>query len=114
MDRFLLADNPMRPDQSGCFIIHMIDPISIIACHENHVDIINQPCRQYSYTNSDGILEHWTLSVHHMYTANMAALDDVNSQAMIDKLLKKAWHWYKAYMDWEDDNIDLEEYGKEN
>lgn len=113
MDRFLLAENPMHPDHSGCFIIHMLDPIAIIGCHEHHIEH-KRPHRHYSFINGDGVPEHWTLSVHHLFTTNMAALDDANSEAMIDKLFNRAWHWYRAYMQWGDGNIDHNELANEN
>lgn len=50
--------------------------------------------------------EHWTLSIHHLFTTNMAASDDDQASARASKLIDKAWHWYKNYLIWEDNNID--------
>lgn len=62
----------------------------------------------------NGIEEQWTLYVHHLFTTNMNDLDEVEGNKTIDKLLNRAWHWYKSYMQWEDNNIDLEDYAQDN
>lgn len=109
MDKFLLAENPMRPEQSGCFIISMVNPIAIIACIEGH-EQAGKIFEHFSFTNSDGVLEEWTLSLHHFFTTDFISEPDQQARP----LLKRAWRWYRAYMEWEDKNIDTDDYGKQN
>lgn len=97
MDKFLLAENPLRPDQSGLWIVHMLDPISIIQCHEGHQQLTSIH-RHYSFVNVDGVTEEWTLSVFHFFTTDF--LEQPEDRA--PKLLDRAWHWLKAYFNEED------------
>lgn len=109
MDKFLLAENPMRPDNSGPFIIHMLDPIAIIRCVPGHEDVGNI-FKQYQFTNADGQPEGWTLSLYHLFTSDM--LEKPEDRAL--KLLDRAWRWYRSYMEWEDGGIADEELGTQN
>jgi hypothetical protein len=98
MDKFLLAENPMRPDdESGPFIIHMLEPISIIRCIPGHHQM-GKIFRHYDFMNGDSQLESWTLSIYHLFTADM--LEKPEDRAL--KLLDRAWRWYRSYMEWED------------
>jgi hypothetical protein len=111
MDKFLLAENPMRPDQSGLFIIHMLDPIAIIQCREAHVSEKEGEILKYFYfKNIDGVTEEWTLSIFHFFTTDF--LEQPEDRAL--KLLDRAWRWYRAYMEWEDNKIDSDEFGEQN
>lgn len=112
LNRFLLAEDP-RNDGGGLAIVHTIDPIGIIGLIPDHVQH-SRPFRRFTYRNSDGVTEEWTLYVHHYFTTNMALLDDEEGNKAIDKLLTRAWHWYKSYMEWEDNNIDLEDHAANN
>lgn len=105
MDRFLLAENPMNGDGEALAIIHTIDPVAII-----EVLFATSSKKKYQktfvYINSDGDNEHWTLIVHHLFSTDMNGLGDEVAAEMINKLLNRAWHWYKTYLEWEDKNID--------
>lgn len=103
MDKFVLAENPMREDHD-VFICHLLNPVAIFQTHEGHVIFENAEkiYRHYQFKNIDGIIEEWTLSVHHFFTTDF--LTEPNVQA--EKLIDKAWRWYRAYMEWEDKNID--------
>jgi hypothetical protein len=93
MDKFLLAENPMRPgDESGPFIVHMLDPISIIKCTAGHIEKASI-YHHYDAPNGD----EWTLSIHHFFTADM--LERPEDRAL--KLLDRAWRWYRSYMEWQ-------------
>lgn len=105
MNKFLLAENPMRPEQSGLWIIHLLDPQAIIKCDEDHLEF--EPGKFYkhfSFKNSDEIVEYWTLSVHFMFTRE---LDSEQHSAIVDQMLSRAWRWYRAYMEWEDKNTEI-------
>jgi hypothetical protein len=95
MDRFLLAENPMS-ESRDLAIIHTIEPVAIIGVLENF-EKHHQP---HAHFNHFG--EEYTLYIHHMFTTNMAGLDEAEGKKMVDKLLKRAWHWFAAYMEWED------------
>lgn len=99
MDKFLLAENPMRPELSGCFIIHMLDPVAIIRCTQGVTgdDTIR---KSYSFENIDGVPEVWTLSVYHLFTTDFLKTPEDRAT----KLLDRAWRWYRAYLEWEDKN----------
>lgn len=97
MDKFLLAENPLRPEQSGLWIIHMLDPKAIIRCSPDHVQI-DEIFKHYSFQNSDGILELWTLSAYHFFTTDFISEPD----KQVEPLLDRAWRWFRAYLDEED------------
>lgn len=104
MDKFLLAENPMAGHALA--IVHMLQPVSIITVHEGHL-ATKFPYKHYTFTNADGGQEQHTLSLYHCFT-NLVATDEDNDK-MIAKLLRDAWHWYMAYLNWEDENIANEE-----
>ncbi len=109
MNRFLLADNPMHPEQSGAWVIHTLNPKSMIRCLEGHV-VTDEPYRHYTYRNTDGVIEEWTLSAYHLFTTDFLT----EPEEQVGKLLDRAWRWYRAYMEWEDTNIDTDESAIEN
>lgn len=98
MNRFLLAENPIHPEQSGVWVIHLFNPKAIIQCIYGHV-ITSQPHAHFTFINSNGDLEEWTLSAHHFFTNDFLT----EPEAQVQPLIKKAWRWYRAYLDWEDD-----------
>lgn len=103
MDKFLLAENPLRPEQSGIWIVHMLDPIAIIKCTEFKIDTGEAINRHYQFRNADGIIEEWTLSVY--FTTDFLE----KPEDRVPKLLDKAWRWLRAYFEQEDKNIDDEQ-----
>jgi len=108
MDKFLLAENPMRED-SGLWVIHLLEPMAIIRCIEGH-ERVGALYRHYQYRNGDGVIEEWTLSIHHLFTQEILAKQNEVWETMLDR----AWRWYRAYMEFEDKNIDTNEEAKEN
>ena len=109
MDKFLLAENPLRPEQSGMWIIHMLDPKAIIRCTEGHTeaDLI---FKHYAFKNSDEVVEEWTLSAYHFFTTDFLT----EPEAQAGKLLDRAWRWFRAYLQEEDDNTDIDEKATNN
>ena len=114
MDRFLLAENPIKNPNSNqydpLYIIHTLEPKCIIeAVCLNDIDSIDKtvlPSMTFNHLNSDGINEEWRLIVRDQYsTLNYDELQ---------KLLPRAWRWYRSYLEWEDKNIDIQEEGKWN
>jgi hypothetical protein len=103
MNKFLLAENPMRPEDTGLYIIHLLDPVAIIECFEGHTGTGEvEPgniYKHFQFKNSDGIIEEWTLQVIHLFTTDF--LEEPQNRAI--KLLERAWRWYRAYMEWEDE-----------
>lgn len=97
MNRFLLAENPMHPEQSGVWVIHTHNPKAIIKCLKG-IQNTEAPHIHCIFLNRDGVVENWTLSAYHFFTTDF--LTEPQEQAKI--LLKKAWRWYRAYMEWED------------
>lgn len=109
LNRFLLAEDPRSSLEGGTAIIHTIEPYSIIGVIHELVEH-TQPYRHFIYNEEESV----TLYVHHMFTTNMAAADEVESDKMIDKLLNRAWHWYKSYLEWEDQNLNEQDEAERN
>ncbi|MCW0484084.1 hypothetical protein [Gaoshiqia sediminis] len=106
MDRFLLAENPINTDDViKQYIIHTIKPKCIIeavnASDDSDVVSSGFPHQIFEFINSDGVPEIWALIVRDVY--------DHSSSDEIEKLLSRAWRWFRAYMEWEDGNIDEQE-----
>ena len=93
LTRFLIADNPMV-EGSPSAIIHTARPQAIIELLEGHV-MTDGYLRHYAYRD-----ERYTLRIHHLFTT---VFDGEQYDIIIGKLLDRAWHWYMAYMQWEDD-----------
>lgn len=101
MERFLLAESPFFPERSGLWIVHLLNPISIFQVVEGRVNPEGKIFGNYTYVNSDGMKEAWTLVVFHFFTTDFISDPDV--QAL--PLLKRAWRWYLSYLKWVDQNI---------
>lgn len=101
MDKFLLAENPMHPEQSGCWIIHLLNPKAIIQCVEGHVQP-EYPFAHFQFKNSDGVIEEWTLAAYHFFTTDFIT----EPEQQVNPLLNRAWRWYRAYLEWEDKNLE--------
>ena len=99
LTRFLIADNPMVEGAPSA-IIHTVNPQAIIEIIEGHIHV-SSPYSQFAYND-----ELYTFRVHHLFTQEF---DNEQHYLIVDKLLNKAWHWYMAYMKWED-NQDIPEY----
>lgn len=104
MDKFLIAENPQRPEDSGLWVIHLLDPVAIIQCIEGHADP-GRPYAHFSFRNPDGVVEEWTLSAWHFFTADFIT----EPEDQVQPLLKRAWRWFRSYLKWEDNNIDEDE-----
>lgn len=98
---------------STIHVIHLPDPVAIIECIEGHVGTgevkTGNIYSHYQFNNGQGI-EEWTLKMHHFFTTDF--LEEPEQRAL--KLLDRAWRWYRSYLEWEDNNIDTDEYGKNN
>jgi hypothetical protein len=110
MDKFLLAENPMRSDKSGQWIIHMLNPKAIIRCTEGHVQPEKELHQHYQFKNKDGVLEEWTLSVFHFFTTDFLK----EPEEQVEPVLDRAWRWFRSYLESEDNNIDSEEFNSNN
>lgn len=93
MDKFIIGDNPMRPDDPGLYIIHLLQPVAIFECYKGHVQEGNI-FKHYSFQNADGALEEWTLSVHHFFTTDFLMAPEEQAVPLMDK----AWRWFRAYL----------------
>lgn len=98
----------MRKD-SGTWIIHLLPPQAHIECVEGFVKP-DKPHKHYIYKSSDGVIEEWTLSAQFFFTTDFLT----EPEQQVIPLLDRAWRWYRSYMQFEDNNIDTEDYGKEN
>jgi hypothetical protein len=107
MDRFLLSENPMAGNTLA--IVHTQQPVSIILVDEGHITT-KYPHEHHTYRNSDGIGEPVTLSLYHCYSMSF---DGDENARKVNKLFRDAWHWYMAYLKWEDEQIDIQ-HGEED
>lgn len=100
MDKFLLAENPQRPEQSGQFIIHMLDPTAIIQAIPDHLEYPpGKFYKHFSFQNIDGVQEDWTLAIHFLFSTE---LDSEQHHSIVNHMLDRAWRWYRSYLEWED------------
>lgn len=76
-------------------IIHTIDPVAIIEVLQGHIDF---PAGTYYQHFTEG-LDEVTFRVHHLFTTQ---LDGEQHEAIVRKLLTRAWNWYKALNDYYD------------
>jgi hypothetical protein len=109
MDKFLIAENPMRPDDSGLWIIHLLNPQAHIECLEGHIQT-DKIHKNYSFINSDGVIEEWTLSAHFFFTTDFIS----DPEQQVAPLLDRAWRWFRSYLEFEDKNIDTNEQANDN
>ena len=103
LPEFLLAEFPIKTGNSfndeRHFIVHkgitLIEVIPIDLYKEIHLNdgIIS---KRYKYNNENFILAYHTNNAH---------LYDYNQYELLDL----AWEWYRQYLKWEDDNIDMQE-----
>jgi len=98
----------MRPE-SGLWVIHLLEPRAIIQCTEGH-ERVGALYRHYQYMNTDGIIEEWTLSIYHLLTQDFTTKQNEIWETMLDR----AWRWFRAYMEFEDENIDNNEKASDN
>lgn len=100
MDRFLLAENPMKTGKQ--YVIHTTKPKLIIEAVDasEDPDVVSSgfPHQIYQYVNSDSITETWALIIRDVY--------DESTIEEQGKLLERAWRWFRSYLEWEDENID--------
>lgn len=101
MNRFLLAENPMRTGE--LCIVHMLNPIAIFRCFEGHQDFEGKIFKHYQFQNSDGVIEQWTLLVHHFMTTDFIS----EPEQQVIPIMNRAWRWLRAYFEWEDKQINL-------
>lgn len=114
MHKFILGENPQAPESGGLWIIHLPHPVAII-------EVVHEGMKKHSngeyyldsyYHNTDGITEPISLYLYFYFSTEFTNKEEQNRLAA--KMLSDAWHWYKAYLKWEDNNIDLKDIGELN
>lgn len=134
MDKHLLAENPMRSSEGGLCIIRTIQPVSMYEVIEGHsIDHKSKTgqyyqyqdrggtmtleewnndgrydigldigiLKHYFYKNSDGETEHYTLRCHHYFSTDI----DTVAESKVFKFMDDAWHWFMAYIKWQDEQV---------
>jgi hypothetical protein len=118
MDRFLLCENPNRPKESGLFILHRLEPKCLIECicvTDNGMDDdLSSIFDLFTYRNSDGLNEQWQLVIRDYYDVEDVEQVPDSEVPRYRKMINKSWHWFKSYLEWEDNNIDTDERAKNN
>ena len=92
------------PDKRRVYIYHTQRPRMLIEIHDESLGLSGLYVTGH-YENG-GIIETFTLSVNDN-------IDNADKDSA-EKVLNKAWHWYIAYLKWEDDNIDTDEQAQLN
>lgn len=100
MDKHLLAENPMSGN-GNLAIVRTIQPVSIYEVIEGAKDC-KGIYKAYTYENPNGVDEDYTLRAHHYFTTDIDTVDELE----VFKFMDDAWHWFVAYMKWEDENSD--------
>lgn len=108
MDKFIIGENPLR-EGSGTWIVHLLNPQAHIECLKGHVQT-DKIHKHYQFKNNDDVVEEWTLSAQFFFTTDFIS----EPEKQVIPLLDRAWRWYRAYMKWEDGNIDINEQANEN
>lgn len=105
MDRFLLAENPMiDADKHRVFIFHTQQPSMLIEVHHEAYAVGDgKMFLTGNYKNIDGTIETITLGVSALLICDVELTDKIKER--VNKVLSKAWHWYIAYLEWEDKQI---------
>lgn len=109
MHKFLLAENPQAPETGGLWIIHLPDPICIIEAVIEGEKIHTKNAiykSNFQFKNSDGIVENWQFRLYHYFTTDFDERKEAD--VLTAKIINDAWHWFMAYLIWEDQNIDNE------
>ncbi|MDE3248675.1 MAG: hypothetical protein KGO82_08455 [Bacteroidota bacterium] len=96
MDKFIIGNNEMGPEKHIWYITHLLSPQAIIAVHNGHVDF--KAGTYYQQFDFEG--EQYTLQIHFMFSRSLG--DGEAQAAEAASMLKKSWRWYRAYMEWED------------
>jgi hypothetical protein len=106
MDRFLLAENPMiDADKRRVYIFHTQQPPMLIEVHHEACAFGDGELYMTgNYLNSDDLIETITLSVAALLICEPEVSEELKKK--VNKVLNKAWHWYVAYLKWEDEQID--------
>jgi len=60
---------------------------------------------EFDYKNRYNIIEHKTCALHYCASVMNCIENHVEIENIINLIIMPAITWYKAYMDWEDENI---------
>lgn len=106
MDKFLLAENPMvEGDNHPIYIFHTQKPSMLIQIHHEAIAVGDAKMHVTgNYKNPEGLIETISLSVEGLLICEPKLSEELKLK--VEKTLNKAWHWYVAYLKWEDNNID--------
>lgn len=110
MHKFILGENPQAPTTGGLWIVHLTNPVCIIEVVAEGEKAHSKKAiyrKEFNYKNTDNVIEKYQLRVHHYFTTIF--YEEKSTQKICESILNDAWHWYKAYLTWEDKNIDTDE-----
>jgi len=97
-------------DNSDTWVIHLLKPQAHIQCIEGHHEQIDGHYKFYTFKNSEGVVEDWTLCAQFFFTTDFIS----EPEKQVIPLLDRAWRWYRSYMEWEEKNIDEDEAATDN
>lgn len=88
----------MRHEKGGLCIIRTRQPIGMYEVLEGHVDAKGLH-NHFTYTNSEGKDEQYTLRTHHFFSTDVDTVDKM----IVFKFMDDAWRWFAAYIKLEDE-----------
>ena len=91
-----------NPTEGRNIILH-IRSASVLEVFERNNVVLNEDVLFWNFINENsfGIKEPMVITLHHSATLDKL----VDSEIIIEKVLKPAAKWYCDYCDWEDKNI---------
>lgn len=104
MDRFLLAEKPMHPEKSGCFILHTIEPEMLIEVHHEAFGAGDNKLFFTGNYENKGVIETITFTVCQLFPKKRKVTEELKIK--ISHAFERAWRWYVSYLKWEDESFD--------
>lgn len=114
MDRFLLCENPMMDEFRPIYILQTIKHRMIIEVipYDELSEVkykLSDVFDLFEYKNSDGYTENYMLKVVTFF--DLKTHDEIDENIEEIRLhLKKAFNWYRAYLEFSDSQIDEERF----
>ncbi len=104
-NKFTLAENPQRVNDE-LFIIHHHQPIAHIRVWHEAISFDNSiRTFTFNFKNTNNEIETITFELTHCFFSGKL-LPDAETDNRLNKLMNYAMHWYTAYLNWEDQNLE--------
>lgn len=88
-------------DNNPVYIFHTQQPPMLIEIHHEAIVTNDGMSLTVNYRNIDGDIETITFTVPALLICEETLSNELKNRVL--KVLDKAWHWYVAYLKWEDE-----------